>query len=211
MTGTFDAVVVVSGGLDSTVVAYLAHARHGSDIALVSFDYGQRHRRELECAQATADRLGVPWRLVDLTSITDLIATSALTSPDVEVPEGHYADDTMRSTVVPNRNAIMLNIAAGHAVAVGAGSLWTGVHAGDHPVYPDCRPDFIAAVQRSLRVGNEGFIAPGFRVVAPFLERSKADVVVAGSVCRSRRHGRATGAARSTAAAAPLASRPAAR
>lgn len=174
-----DTVAIVSGGMDSTVLTFWLRAR-GEGLGLVTFDYGQRHgSKEIACAKGIAELVGQEHRIVDLTAITGLLAGSALTD-DVEVPDGHYAEDTMRATVVPNRNAIMLNIAAGWAVAAGAGKVATAVHAGDHFIYPDCRPEFIEAVSVALRLGNEGFAVEGFRVVAPFGEMTKAEIVTAG-------------------------------
>lgn len=168
------AVAVVSGGLDSTTLAYRLAAA-GYDLSLLSFDYGQRHVRELEFAERSAARLGAVWRRVDLSSITDLIAASALTG-DTPVPEGHYAESSMKATVVPNRNMMMLSIAAAHAVSVGAGLVATGVHAGDHFVYPDCRPLFVDTMNAALAAANEGFTVEGFRLDAPFLYWSKTDI-----------------------------------
>lgn len=168
------AVAVVSGGLDSTTLAYRL-AAEGHELSLLSFDYGQRHVRELEFAAQTAGRLGAAWRRVDLSAITDLIAASALTG-DTPVPEGHYAESSMKATVVPNRNMIMLSIAAGHAVSIGAEVVATGVHAGDHFVYPDCRPLFVDTMNTALAAANEGFTVDGFHLQAPFLHWSKTDI-----------------------------------
>ena len=96
-------------------------------------------------------------------------------------PDGHYTDDSMKATVVPNRNAILLSIATGLAVATGADTVATAVHAGDHPIYPDCRPAFITAFEHLAQVANEGFVAEGFKVTAPYLNFSKADIVARGA------------------------------
>lgn len=178
MTGK--AVVIVSGGMDSTVLTYWA--RHeGFTVSLVSFDYGQRHKRELIYASLLAKRLQVPHHIVDLTSITDLLraSDSSLVS-DAPVPEGHYSAATMAKTVVPNRNAIMLSIAYGHAVAIGATKVLTGVHAGDHAVYPDCRPEFITSLTSALQLGNEGFGRP--EILAPFVFLTKSDIATYGMI-----------------------------
>ena len=173
-------VAVVSGGLDSAVLAHVLRA-DGWELRLVSFDYGQRHAVELEHARALAAALGVPHDVVDLRSAGALLSGSALTDPDVEVPDGHYTDDSMKATVVANRNAIFASVAIGVAVAEGAGAVALGVHAGDHPIYPDCRPAFIDATQHLARVANEGFVADDFQVLAPFLTWSKADIVRRGA------------------------------
>lgn len=172
-------VAIVSGGMDSiALVHHLVDQGHVVDV--ISFDYGQRHRKELNFAQDCAERLNLAWHLVDLSNLTDLLATSALTNSVMEVPDGHYAEDTMRITVVPNRNAIMLNIAAGLAVSIGAKHIATGVHAGDHYIYPDCRPQFIDATERMLKIANEGFINPDFSMLAPFVNSTKADIARLG-------------------------------
>lgn len=171
-------VTIVSGGMDSVTLAY-SLAAVGNDQHLVSFNYGQRHGIELAHARLAGQALGVEHTIIDL-PITDLIDTSALTDPAIPVPDGHYAEDTMRATVVPNRNMIMLAVAGAVAVAERAQAVAIGVHGGDHFIYPDCRPEFIEAAHAALVVGNEGFLAPNFRILAPFLDRTKADIVTIG-------------------------------
>ena len=174
------AVVTVSGGLDSVT---LAHVLAAEDLALtlVSFDYGPRHVREIDFAAACAARLGADHHVVDLSSAGALLSGSALTDPTVDVPDGHYTDDSMKATVVPNRNAIFLSVATGLAVAVGAEIVAVAVHAGDHPIYPDCRPEFVHAFERVAQIGNEGFGHPALRLEAPFLHLDKADIVTRGA------------------------------
>lgn len=167
------AVLAFSGGMDSTTLA--AHYDHiGYRLLLLSFDYGQRHARELDAARAVAAHYRAEHHVVDLTSIAKLMPGSALTDPTVPVPDGHYAADTMRTTVVPNRNAIMANVAAGIASAHGAGVVALGVHAGDHAIYPDCRPRFLDALQDSITAALAGLPTP--IVEAPFLHRTKTDI-----------------------------------
>ncbi|MFD4480386.1 7-cyano-7-deazaguanine synthase QueC [Streptomyces sp. NPDC058471] len=174
------AVVIASGGLDSTAAAYLLAAQ-GASVSLLSFDYGQRHRKELQCAARIAGLLGAAHEVVDLTAVGRLLAGSALTDAGLVVPDGHYTDETMRITVVPNRNAIMLEVAAAVAVATKADAVAFGAHAGDHFIYPDCRPEFFERITASIRSGNEGFLADGFQLVAPFLHVTKADIVETGA------------------------------
>lgn len=123
------AVLIFSGGLDSAVTAYKLRDE-GVTVSLLSFNYGQRHVKELAHAANLADQLGVSHDIVDLTSLGRILGGSALTDPAIAVPHGHYRAETMRSTVVPNRNAIMLEIAAGAAVAAGADAVAFGAHSG---------------------------------------------------------------------------------
>jgi 7-cyano-7-deazaguanine synthase len=178
MTGTV--VAVVSGGLDSAVLAHHLRAE-GDRIRLLAFDYGQRHAKEVQHAARLAAGLDARIDIVDLTSAGRLLAGSALTDTAVDVPDGHYTDKSMRSTVVANRNAIFVQVAVGVAVAEGAIGVAVGIHAGDHPIYPDCRPAFVEAAQHLARVANEGFAIDGFAVLAPFLTWSKADIVRRGA------------------------------
>jgi 7-cyano-7-deazaguanine synthase len=173
-------VAIVSGGLDSVVLAHKLKDE-GHELSLVSFNYGQRHSKELNFAKQCAKDLDSNWHLVDLSNMTDLLKNSALTNKEVDIPDGHYAEQSMKITVVPNRNAIMLNIAAGLAVSIGAKHIATGVHGGDHYIYPDCRPAFIKAADAMLSIANEGFTVYGFSVLAPFLYSTKADIASEGA------------------------------
>ncbi|PXY16982.1 7-cyano-7-deazaguanine synthase QueC [Prauserella flavalba] len=174
------AIVIASGGLDSTVLAYWLAAR-GAELTLLSFDYGQRHRVELEHAAEIATLLECPHEIVNLSSLGGLLVGSALTDSDVAVPDGYYTDESMRATVVPNRNAIMLDIAVAVAVARKADAVAFGAHAGDHAIYPDCRPEFVERFTRSARTANEGLLVEEFEILAPFLDQSKTDIVRLGS------------------------------
>ena len=173
------AIAIVSGGMDSVTLAHLLASR-GYKLRILSIDYGQKHRKELDFARLAADRLGAVHTLADLRSLTGILHGSALTDPEVAVPDGHYAAPTMRITVVPNRNAIMLAVAFGAAVAEGAEVVAVGVHAGDHPVYPDCRPEFITAFDAMQRLATAGHADPGLRLEAPFVTMHKHDIVKIG-------------------------------
>jgi 7-cyano-7-deazaguanine synthase len=174
------AVAIVSGGLDSVTMAYVLHAA-GWQLTLLSFDYGQRHRRELACAEATARRLQVPHHLVDIAKVGGLLCGSALTDQAVAVPVGRYTDQSLRVTVVPNRNMILLAIATGMTIAHGATAVAFGAHAGKHPIYPDCGPDFVEGFHALAKVANRGFLPAEFQILAPFLRHSKADIVRLGA------------------------------
>lgn len=167
-----DTLAVVSGGLDSTTLAYYLAEPSGQPPHLVSFDYGQRHRTELDFAAATAASLNTRHDVVDLTAITPHLTGSALTDPTVEVPHGHYAADTMTATVVPNRNMMMISVAAAIAQARGLSRVAVGVHAGDHPVYADCRPSFIDSARIAVEQATDGQVT----VVAPFVNETKTDI-----------------------------------
>lgn len=170
-----DGVAIISGGMDSvTLVHKLLSEGHRPH--LLSFDYGQRHVKELQYALWTAEALGLHWSLVDLTAITDLISSSALTNKNIEVPEGHYSSDNMAVTVVPNRNMTMLSIAAAVAVSNKYHYVALGIHAGDHEQYPDCRSGFLNRCYSTIMAANEGFIDPCFELLAPFINRTKAEI-----------------------------------
>lgn len=172
-------IVIASGGLDSTVLSYWLAAKDFR-LTLVSFDYGQRHRVELEHAVEIAQRLDSPHKIVNMTSLGELLTGSALTDASVDVPNGHYTDESMKSTVVPNRNAIMLDVAVSIAIAERADAVAFGAHAGDHTIYSDCRPEFVEQFTRTVEVANEGLLPPGFQVLAPFLTLTKTDIVGMG-------------------------------
>lgn len=170
---------IVSGGMDSVTLAHLLAELHPEDpLVIVSVNYGQRHVRELQCAAAAANRLGAEWVPLDLSEVLRPILTGSALTDDVDVPEGHYAEDTMKATIVPNRNAILLAIATGLTTARGGGTVYTGVHAGDHFVYPDCRPAFIEAMSEAMHLGTEGDAETG--IAAPFEDMTKAEIVSMG-------------------------------
>ena len=172
-------IVICSGGLDSVSLAHMV-ARDHQLTGLISFDYGQRHRKELDYAALCAQRLGVPHDIIDLRPVGAVLTGSALTD-DVDVPDGHYAEDSMRVTVVPNRNAIMLTVAFGAAAARGADAVATAVHGGDHFIYPDCRPAFTQAFEAMQKQALDGYA--DVSLFTPFVHRSKADIVTEGAHC----------------------------
>lgn len=167
--------VLLSGGMDSSTL--LAHTMNDPEVGQVDavfVDYGQRHVRERESARLVASHYGVPLSELDLRSFGASVK-SALTSAGTAVPHGHYAEDTMVATVVPNRNATLLSAAAGIAASLGHARVCTAVHAGDHAVYPDCRPEFIEALDVATVLGC------GVHVCAPFVEITKTDIARIGA------------------------------
>lgn len=169
-------VVIYSGGLDSTVLLYQLVA-DGHDVSALSIDYGQRHRRELDCAAEICELAGVPIRIANLSSIRELLSGSSLTSPQIEVAEGHYTEESMKSTVVPNRNMILLSLAAGHALSLCASQVAYAAHSGDHAIYPDCRNEFADAVAEAMRLCDWQPI----ELIRPFINFTKAEIVALGS------------------------------
>jgi 7-cyano-7-deazaguanine synthase len=173
------AVAIVSGGMDSVTLAYLLNS-DGYQLHLLSVDYGQRHKKEIDYARRCAERLGASFDVADVSSVGRLLSGSALTD-DIEVPHGHYAAENMAVTVVPNRNAIMLSIAYGVAVARKAALVACAMHAGDHYVYPDCRPQFVEAFDAMQRQAVDGFGDPNLCLYAPFIYMTKAEIVEIGT------------------------------
>jgi 7-cyano-7-deazaguanine synthase len=178
-----DVVLILSGGMDSATLAYW-HKERGHECLALTFDYGQRHRRELQGAKAIAQELGYPQHVIRLESLGLLLPGSSLTDGAVDTPHGHYQERTMRQTVVPSRNAIMLSVAWGVAVANGADLVSFGAHAGDHVIYPDCREPFVDALEAALKLGStwaeDGDTSPSIRILAPFLSMSKTDIARVG-------------------------------
>jgi len=168
-------VLTYSGGLDSTVLLYELR-RQGHEVKCLSVDYGQRHRKEIEAAAAICRELGVEHRVADLRAVQPLLAGSALTD-DLPVPEGRYDDASMKQTVVPNRNMILLSLAIAWAVSLKADAVAYAAHAGDHPVYPDCRPAFIEVMRQAARLCDWHPV----ELLAPLADRRKADLVRLGA------------------------------
>ena len=177
MTGNLsgkDAVMVLSGGLDSTTML----CDYAGRIAVaVTFDYGSNHNaREIECAKEQCRRLGIELLVVEMDFIGRLFNSSLLSGADA-IPEGDYDDDNMRSTVVPFRNGIMLAAAAGIAESRGLTTVMIANHAGDHAIYPDCRPGFINAMSQAISEGTYDHI----EIFAPYTSLTKAQITARGA------------------------------
>ncbi|MCI7341087.1 MAG: 7-cyano-7-deazaguanine synthase QueC [Prevotella sp.] len=168
-----DSVIIVSGGMDSTTLLY----DRRDEIALaISFDYGSNHNaREIAYAEMHCKRLGIEHITIPLDFMHKYFRSSLLEGADA-IPEGHYADENMKSTVVPFRNGIMLAVAAGVAESRNLTKLLIANHGGDHTIYPDCRPEFISAMDSATNAGT--YI--GVRVVAPYTNITKGDIARIG-------------------------------
>lgn len=168
------AVVIYSGGMDSFTVLHRALA-DGYRVCALSFDYGQRHNKELKYAANVCEKLEIEHKIVDIRGITGLLAGSSLTD-DIEVPNASYATENMTSTVVPNRNMILLSLAIGYAVSIDADEVLYGAHSGDHDIYPDCRPEFVEAMNKVSLIANYKPIP----VRSPYLHQSKIEILADG-------------------------------
>ena len=169
-------VAIYSGGMDSTVLLYHLQSQ-GYDVRALSVDYAQRHRKELEHARSISRTIGIPHEVADLRGITHLLKGSSLTDTGIDVPEGHYAEESMRATVVPNRNMIMLSVALGYAISLEAQFVAYGAHAGDHTIYPDCRPEFAAAINTAALLADWHQV----ELLRPFIKMTKAEIAKRGA------------------------------
>ena len=173
------AVILLSGGMDSATLLHECHGL-GYNCFSIGFDYGQRHLKELAAANRVAEHLEVPFQVISLAAVHDAVlftANSSQTNPDIPVPHGHYAAESMKLTVVPNRNMMMLSVAAAYAITIGASTVGYAAHTGDHAVYPDCRPEFIQAMYAALRLCHFG---DGIKLYTPYDMMSKADIAANG-------------------------------
>lgn len=167
-------VVIYSGGMDSFTVLHKA-IQDGCEVHALSFNYGQRHSKELDYAAKVCEKLNISHKIVDISSINQLIGGSSLTS-DIDVPEGHYEESSMQSTVVPNRNMILLSLAIGYAVSLEASKVYYGAHSGDHAIYPDCRPEFVLKMNEVSQIANYEAVD----IHAPYLDVSKIAILADG-------------------------------
>ena len=167
------ALLIYSGGLDSTTLLY----EYKESIALaVTFDYGSKHNaREIACAVENCKRLGIKHLVIPLGFIGQYFKSDLLLSGG-DIPEGSYADENMKSTVVPFRNGIMLAVAAGLAESYELDAIMLANHSGDHAIYPDCRPEFIDAFAAAVKAGTYN----GVQVVSPYCNISKRDIALRG-------------------------------
>ena len=168
-----DSIIIVSGGMDSVTLLYDYKGR----IALgISFDYGSNHNaKEIPFAKLHCERLGIKHITIPLDFMHQYFKSSLLEGADA-IPEGHYQDENMKSTVVPFRNGIMLAIAAGMAESYGLSHVMIANRGGDHAIYPDCRPEFISAMSNATEAGSYN----GVTVLAPYTNITKGDIARRG-------------------------------
>lgn len=168
-------VVLLSGGMDSVCVLYHTLENH-EVVAAISFNYGSKHNeKEIPFAALHCDRLKIEHRIIQLDFVNELFKSDLLKSGG-QIPDGHYQSETMKSTVVPFRNGIMLSIAAGFAESKDAQGLVIAAHAGDHAIYPDCREDFMQHMAESIRIGTYA----GIKLLRPFIAMTKTQIARRG-------------------------------
>jgi len=166
-------VILYSGGMDSSVALY----QYSQQIRLaVSFDYGSKHNKiEIKYAAKNCKQLGIEHRIVEI-DLNKMGFVSDLLQSGGDIPDGHYEDENMKKTVVPFRNGIMLSIAAGIAESMDCNKLLISNHAGDHAIYPDCRPDFIQSMSDAIRFGTYNKV----EILAPFTNLTKREIALKG-------------------------------
>lgn len=168
------AVVIYSGGMDSFTLLNKV-VKEGYEVFALTFDYGQKHVKEVEVAKTVCEQLNVPHKILDISPINQLMQSSSLVGSE-EVPEGHYESDNMKSTVVPNRNMILLSLAIGYAVDIKASKVYYGAHSGDHAIYPDCRPEFVHKMNEVAGIANYEHVS----IETPYLNASKGEILKDG-------------------------------
>ena len=173
------AVVIASGGVDSSTLLYKT-VKEDYETYVLTFIYGQKHIREIKSAKKICEGLNVHHKVIDLSVLKDILSGSALTDSGVGVPEvpetaEHY--ETLKTTIVPNRNSIFLSIAIGYAVSIKANYIFFGAHHSDRGVYPDCRREFVEAFEHAERLANDNLLLV---IAAPFVNMSKSEIVKLG-------------------------------
>jgi len=170
-----DIVILYSGGMDSSIALY----QYAGQIRLaVSFDYGSKHNKmEIEYAARNCKALDIEHRIIEL-DLNKMGFVSDLLQSGGDIPEGHYEDESMKKTVVPFRNGIMLSIAAGIAESMDCNRLLISNHAGDHAIYPDCRPDFIQSMSKAINFGTYNNV----EIMAPFTYLTKREIALMGKL-----------------------------
>lgn len=167
-------VLILSGGMDSTTLLYDL-VQQGKEVNALTYDYGQKHKKEILMAEKTCKKLTIRHKIVNL-AILNEVAPSALTREDWEIPEGHYSEPNMKQTVVPNRNMVMISIAVAYAIGLKAKEVYYAAHSGDHAIYPDCRKEFVDALKSAIELCDWDKV----ELKAPYLDLDKGDIVLRG-------------------------------
>lgn len=174
---TIKCVVIVSGGMDSVTLLHniTKSKEQRYEVHALSFNYGQRHSKELLYAFRNCEELGVPHTILNL-QVLNNVAPSVLTRCDRQMPEGHYTADNMKDTVVPNRNMVMISIAVAYCIGIEGEVVFYGAHAGDHAIYPDCRPAFVEAMEKAIKLCDWHDV----HLEAPYLHLDKTAILKIG-------------------------------
>jgi 7-cyano-7-deazaguanine synthase len=170
-------VILLSGGMDSsTLLAHTIDAFPDGRHTCISFDYGQRHSRELHAANDISHYYNTPHQIANLRQVGKEFMFGSSQTSGMQVPHGHYTDASMKVTVVPNRNMVMLSIATAFAIATKSDFVGYAAHAGDHAIYPDCRPEFVTAMGEAIRLCDEHKVS----IYTPFIDSTKAQILEEG-------------------------------
>lgn len=169
-------ILIYSGGMDSTVLLYQL-LKDNYAVRCLSIDYGQKHKRELQYAKTLCENLSLEHKIIDLTSVTQLLSNSSLVNLEQSIPEGHYEKESMKATVVPNRNMILLSLATAWAINCKASSVSYAAHSGDHAIYPDCRESFAQGMNDVMQLCDWHSVT----LIRPFVDLSKADICQLGA------------------------------
>ncbi|MCP8311518.1 MAG: 7-cyano-7-deazaguanine synthase QueC [Candidatus Methylarchaceae archaeon HK02M1] len=173
------ALTIISGGIDSSTLLYkILNDRY--EAYALTFVYGQKHSKEVEVAKDITSKLNIDHKVIDISSLQEILR-SALTSPEINIPEvseelKHY--DSLKFTVVPNRNSIFLSIAVGYAISIRVNHVFYAAHFSDRGVYPDCREEFVEAFNHASRLATDN---PDLVIEAPFIKMSKSEIVSLGT------------------------------
>ena len=171
-----NAIVILSGGLDSTVLTYFIKNLNYNPYA-ITFNYGAKHnRKEIICAMKTCKLLGIPHKLITIPLDSLFTSSSLLVSNKHDIPKEDYSVDNQKQTVVPNRNMILLALAVGVAEDMGISTVFYGAHKNDYAIYPDCRPEFVEYLSKASKKGTYHKV----EIVAPFVHKTKAEIVKEG-------------------------------
>jgi len=169
-------VLIYSGGMDSTVLLYTL-LNENYTVRCLSIDYGQKHKKELLAASKICSDLNLEHKTINLSNLNLLFKNSSLINPDQPIPEGHYEQENMKATVVPNRNMILLSLATAWAISTESELVSYAAHAGDHAIYPDCRESFAQSMNEAMQLCDWNAI----QLHRPFVHLTKADICKLGS------------------------------